>query len=122
MRMEWTYAALVGIGAFLGAVARYALSEWIAGRFPSRFPYGTLTVNVLGSFGIGWIVGVQWDEPWRLLAGVGFLGAFTTFSTLKAESVRLMRDGRIRLASAYLGISYVSGVCAAFAGLALGAA
>ena len=91
----------VGIGGFFGANARYLLSLWTDSFLVSRwgvFPYGTLMVNVLGSFGLA-LLGVWFgarsgmSPQLRLLVGTGFFGAFTTFSTFANESISLMDDG-----------------------------
>jgi CrcB protein len=110
----------VAAGGFAGAVARYAASRWVSARFPSRFPLGTLLVNVLGSFLLGWIVGAGVDERWVLLLGTGFMGAFTTFSTLNVEMVNLFRNGAWKIGLQYAGLTLVLGIGAAWCGLALG--
>ena len=91
----------VGIGGFLGANARYLLSSWTDSFFAPRwgaFPYGTLLVNVLGSFGLAlfavWFSARSGLSPQlRLLLGAGFFGAFTTFSTFANESMTLLDEG-----------------------------
>lgn len=88
---------VVGIGGFLGANARYLLSLWIDDALTPRlgaFPYGTLLVNTLGSLGLAvlgvWLGARMGMSPQlRLLLGVGFFGAFTTFSTFANESLQL---------------------------------
>ncbi len=90
----------IGAGGFLGANARYALSQFANAMLVERwgaFPYGTLAVNALGSFGLAlfgaWFSARGLLSPqMRLLIGVGFFGAFTTFSTFASESVDLLRD------------------------------
>ncbi|GAB4309894.1 MAG: fluoride efflux transporter CrcB [Phototrophicales bacterium] len=94
---------LVGFGGFLGANARYILTAWFAVRVEKWFgwmnlPYGTLFVNVTGSFLLAlvgaWVVKEgRWAETTRLLVGTGFLGAYTTFSTYANESVGLIHQG-----------------------------
>ena len=118
----------VGIGGFLGANARYFLSLWtdalLAPRWGS-FPYGTLTVNVLGSFGLA-LFGVWFgartgmSPQMRLLVGAGFFGAFTTFSTFANESVAILNDGVLGLP--LLNIILNNGFCllGVVAGLTLG--
>lgn len=87
----------VAIGAALGANARYMIGLWAAGRLGAHFPYGTLIVNVFGSFLLGLVVILTTERlalspETRLLLTVGFLGSFTTFSSFAVESVALSRD------------------------------
>ena len=91
----------VGIGGFLGANARYWMTVWTDSVLVSRwgfFPFGTLAVNLLGSFGLAlfsvWFGSRAGLSPQlRLLVGTGFFGAFTTFSTFATESVTLFEKG-----------------------------
>ena len=91
----------VGFGGFVGAIARYLLSVWVDGLLVPRwgaFPYGTLMVNLAGSFGLAffgvWLGGRSGMTPQlRLLVGAGFFGAFTTFSTFANESINLNIEG-----------------------------
>ena len=118
---------VVGIGGFLGANARYFLSRLVDEGLPDRvagFPLGTLTVNVIGSFGLAlfavWF-SARFNIPGqlRLLLGAGFFGAFTTFSTFASDSLDLLqRDG---LLAFLLNIALNNGLCllAAAAGLLL---
>ncbi len=118
--MIMTQMMWVAAGGFSGAIARYAVSRAISSRFPSmRIPYGTLTVNVLGCFLIGLLWGQAPAQGAALLLGTGFLGAFTTFSTLKLECDALYREGRARSAWLYIGLSYILGLLLAAAGYAL---
>jgi CrcB protein len=107
---------LVGIGLLggLGAVARFLLDGAVTSRAGSGFPWGTLAVNVSGSFALGLLVGAA-DDTYRLL-GTGLLGAFTTFSTWVLESHRLGEDGRLRLAALNFGLSLAVGVAAVWLG------
>ena len=91
----------VGIGGFLGANARYLMTLWVNAQFVPRlgaFPWGTLAVNVLGSFGLA-VFGVWFGSRTglspnvKLLIGTGFFGAFTTFSTFANESLTLAQNG-----------------------------
>ncbi len=112
---------LVGIGGLLGANARYLVSVWAAGRFGTAFPYGTMLINVSGSFLLGLLlreVARQFgDDPdTRLLAGTGFLGAYTTFSTFTYESVALLRQGSYGAAAR----NVAGNTLLSFAGAALG--
>lgn len=113
------HAFLVGIGGFFGAVARFTLSKWMNKPHYSRFPIGTLTVNLLGSFLLGMIVGGQWHHALSLSLGTGFMGAFTTFSTFKLENIQLHLDKKWPVMISYLAISYIGGIMLAFLGMAI---
>jgi fluoride exporter len=115
----------VGLGGFFGANARYLLGGWIASRLGVGFPYGTYVINVTGSFVLGFFLAFAQDRAWvapsaRLMFAVGFVGAYTTFSTFEYESIRLLQDEELLLAAMYLIGSVVSGGVAAIAGIALG--
>jgi fluoride exporter len=115
----------VGLGGFLGANARYLLGGWIASRLGVGFPYGTYVINVSGSFILGFFLAFAQDRAWvapsaRLMFAVGFVGAYTTFSTFEYESIRLLQDEELLLAAVYLIGSIVSGSVAVIAGIALG--
>ena len=119
---------VVGIGGFFGAIARYLLSLWTDNLLMPRwgaFPYGTLLVNVIGSFGLAlfgaWFSGRAGMSPQlRLLVGAGFFGAFTTFSTFANESVALWQGGATALLLLNLLLTNASCLLGAFAGLFLG--
>jgi CrcB protein len=93
----------VGCAGFFGAVARFLVGGWVQRALPAAFPYGTLAVNVLGSmllgalFELGTARAALAPEV-RLVVGVGFLGAFTTFSTFSLETMNLIREGSYALA------------------------
>ncbi|MBP1156145.1 MULTISPECIES: CrcB family protein [unclassified Paenibacillus] len=110
---------LVGAGGFAGAVSRYWMSGRIAQRFPGLIPYGTLSVNVLGSFMLGWFLGHGADAWMTALFGSGFMGAFTTFSTFKLESEGLLSQGRKRSAWLYMGLTYTMGFAFLYLGYAI---
>ena len=116
---------IVGLGGFLGACARYALGVWAAQRWGPGFPYGTLIINVSGSLALGFLLAAtaarfDVDPRWRLLVGVGFLGAYTTFSTFTYESVQLLLAGQLWPGLANLLGSNLLGLAAAVLGIALG--
>ena len=114
----------VGVGGFLGANARYALTLMTDRLLVARwgvFPYGTLLVNVLGSFGLAlfsvWFSARAGLPPQlRLLVGAGFFGAFTTFSAFANDSVNLLADGSA--GAALINILLSNGLC--LLGVALG--
>jgi|HigsolmetaAR203D_1030402.scaffolds.fasta_scaffold01037_19 crcB protein len=107
-------------GGCAGAIARYAVSAFVAARWPTKLPIGTLLVNVIGSFLLGLIAGGGLDERLAFFLGTGFLGAFTTFSTFKLESVQLFRRGEAAFGRLYMALSYVPGIGAAWLGYMLG--
>jgi fluoride exporter len=110
---------LVGIGGFIGAVARYYISTTISKSFPSVLPYGTLTVNLLGSFALGILLGYGITGSMSLLVGTGFMGAFTTFSTFKIESLKLINNRKINYWFVYQTATYIAGIILAFIGFRL---
>jgi CrcB protein len=114
----------VGVGLLggLGALGRFALDGRVAARLGRDYPYGTLAVNVLGSFLLGLLVGLALGGSAYRLLGTGLVGAFTTFSTWAFESHRLGEDGRLDLGVLNFAVSLVLGVFAAWAGRRLGAA
>jgi CrcB protein len=87
----------IAIGAALGANARYLVGLWAANRLGAAFPYGTLIVNITGSFLLGFVITLTTERlafspETRLLLAVGFLGSYTTFSSYTVESLGLLRD------------------------------
>jgi CrcB protein len=90
---------LVGLGGFVGANARYVTAKWVGSLVEGRFPLGTFLINVSGSFLLGLLGAVIAQkalpnaDALRLALGVGFLGAFTTFSTFEFETHALFEDG-----------------------------
>lgn len=118
---------LVGLGGFAGAAARYLIDGAISERNPTAFPLGTLVVNLVGSLLLGllfaWVIERNLLPPGvRVPVMIGFLGAFTTYSTFMLESWRLIEDGAWVLALVNVGGSAVAGLLAVLAGLAIGRA
>jgi len=114
----------VGLGGFLGANARYWVGGWVAAKFGTAMPWATLTVNVSGSFLLGLISTILAERhgaspALRLLIPVGFLGAYTTFSTFELETWTVARTDAPR-AWLYVGLSLVLGLIAVAAGIKLG--
>ncbi len=93
----WQYL-FIGLGGFLGANARYLVSGWAASRWGAAFPFGTLIVNITGSLLLGFFLTlttgqVPVDPRWRSFFAIGFLGAYTTFSTYAFESASFLTGG-----------------------------
>ena len=84
--MNFYYVLAVGTGGFLGAIARYYTSQKLNKAEVDHLPLGTLAVNLIGSFLLGFILSIGLKDIYILLIGTGFLGAFTTFSTLHKEA------------------------------------
>ncbi len=114
----------VGLGGFLGAIARYLFGLWIAARFGTAFPYGTFVINISGSFVLGIIMGLLdahvLAPAVRLSLAIGLIGAYTTFSTFTYETLRLIEDGSVLLATTNVVGSVVVGLLVAVLGLAAG--
>ncbi len=105
----------VFLGAALGAPARYLVDWVVTSRYRSGFPYGTLVVNVLGCFLIGFVVGTAWMP----LLGVGFCGGLTTYSTFSYQTVQLLEEEKYRLALLNVVVGVAVCVGASMAGLAV---
>ena len=120
-------ALLVALGGALGSVLRWAVGGWVHAALPtSTFPWGTFSVNALGSFAIGALLGLALERalvspPMRLLLVTGVLGGFTTFSAFSFETLQLLRDGQWPAAVGYSLGSVALGLFAAFGGWALAA-
>ena len=120
----WPYL-LVGVGGFVGANARFVVARLAGGLADSGFPIGTFVINITGSFLLG-IVGTlaaqrltPHSEAVRLALGVGFLGAYTTFSTFEFETNALVQQGDWAAAAINVGASVAIGFLALRAGVAL---
>ena len=108
---------IIGIGGFFGAVARYGVALWIGRQWGRSFPLGTFVINVSGSFLIGLLMSLLTERfmvnpQWRLLFVVGFLGAFTTFSTFEYETGALLKDGEWLIAMLNITLSVIVGFMA----------
>ena len=122
MRSLW-----IGFGGFVGAVARYQLDSLVSRHAGSAFPWGTLVVNLSGCFVLGVLFTLSSgrldaNPSLRPALTVGFVGAYTTFSTFSLQVVRLTEDGDVALAAGYVAASVVVGLLAAWAGMATGRA
>jgi CrcB protein len=116
------YLLFIALGGASGSVARYLLSGWAHRLWEGHLPVGTLFVNVLGSFTLGmvYVLLVEKElihQDWRGVLMVGFLGAFTTFSTFSLETITLMEAGHVSQALGYMLASAV--LCVLMAGVAI---
>lgn len=116
---------LVGAGGFFGAISRYLVDGWVSASTGGGFPWGTLVVNVTGSFVLGLLFAASVERgvlPAEIRAPVlvGFIGAYTTFSTLTLETWRLVESGSYIAAVGNIGGSMFLGLVAVVAGLLLG--
>ncbi len=120
----------IAAGGALGAVSRYIDSRTVSSAAyrstAGIFPWGTFAVNMTGCFLIGFLSilseKTEMDPRLRSFLGVGFIGAFTTFSTFSLETLNLMRDGEFMLAFTNAGLSLVLGLAACLAGMTAGRA
>jgi CrcB protein len=120
---RWLPYVLVGIGGFLGSNARYVIGRLVGNLVEARFPLATFLINISGSFilGIvGWVVSqrlVPNGDHWRLAVGIGFIGAYTTFSTFEYETHALLEDGLWLTALTNIVLSLFIGLVAVRAGI-----
>ena len=117
---------IFGIWLFggLGALARYGLGGLVSNRYPTAFPWGTFVVNVTGALVLGLLFTLFTDRvaaaPWlRSTLTIGFLGGYTTFSTLSLETFRLVQDRAYGLAVANAAGSAIAGVVAVYVGVVI---
>lgn len=114
---------VIGAGSFIGGVFRYLLSQFIHTKYIHAIPFGTLSVNIIGSFLIGIVFGLaergNFSNEWRLFLATGVIGGFTTFSSFSHETVTLMRDGNFGYSFIYMSASILLSLLATFIGIML---
>ncbi|WP_232379829.1 fluoride efflux transporter CrcB [Polyangium fumosum] len=120
MKLVW-----VCVGGAIGSGARFLVTTWSLTRYGSAFPYGTLAVNVLGSFLLALLFQLSRSATWlgptlQVALGAGFLGGFTTYSTFNLEVVQYVQNEQPRLAALYGTATLVGCLCAGFVGMHLG--
>jgi len=115
---------LIAIGGAFGSIARYWVGSTVAGRMGTRFPFGTFVINLTACLIIGF--SITWlgkraglNPAWRYLIPVGFIGAYSTFSTYEWETFSTLRSGAFALASLYALGSLILGLVAVWLGAAL---
>jgi CrcB protein len=118
---------LIAIGGALGSIARVWVSSAVTNRMGFKFPYGTLIVNLTACLIIGFAITflgrrADLNPAWRFLIPMGFIGAYSTFSTYEWETLTTLRSGAFMLAALYAGGSLVLGLVATWAGSMLGEA
>jgi CrcB protein len=115
---------LIAIGGALGSIARYSVGAAIGSRMGTRFPYGTFVINLTACVIIGFSLTylgrrVELSPAWRYLIPIGFVGAYSTFSTYEWETLSSLRSGTFALAALYAVGSLVLGLAATWLGVAL---
>jgi CrcB protein len=116
--------AMIALGGAMGAIARYQLTTMIQSRMPSAFPWGTFVVNVSGCLVMGVVMTLLAErfvaQPnWRFLIPIGFIGAYTTFSTFEFETYRAVTDGAWLVGGLNVVASVLAGYVALWLGIAL---
>ncbi|WP_276357974.1 fluoride efflux transporter FluC [Cohnella caldifontis] len=109
---EW----FIAFGGLLGALCRFGLSSYLKNKVSSPFPWGTFTVNLLGSLSLGILAGSGVAPSFYFFAGTGFMGAFTTFSTFKLDALQLGRRNERVTFVLYLAATYIGGILLAWLG------
>lgn len=87
-------ALAIAVAGGIGSALRYLADNCLPARLRARFPWGTMTVNLTGSFLLGFLTGLALDRPWSAIIATGLLGGYTTFSTASLESIRLLATRR----------------------------
>lgn len=122
--MEYIY---VGIGGVFGAVTRYGISKWVGEKWIRNFPIATFFINITGAFLLGLLstlfakTGAGWNDI-KNLTTIGFLGAYTTYSTFSLEIISLFQNGSTRTGIIYFIASIIVGLVAAYLGVKIGLA
>jgi CrcB protein len=114
----------IAIGAVFGANARYFVGLWAGSHLGANFPFGTMIVNLTGSFVLGFIAGtttgrINLSPEVRLLLGVGFLGAYTTFSSFSVETITLLQNGNTMAGVGNILVNNLVGLTCALLGIYL---
>ena len=112
---------MIAIGGAAGSIARYQVAAMVQARVAAGFPWGTFIVNMSGCFVMGVVMTLLTerlsDPSWRYLIPIGFIGAYTTFSTFELETFRAVSDRAFAIAAAYVVASVVVGYLALWMGV-----
>jgi len=123
MQLDLTLLLIIALCGGAGAVLRLIADTLIAARFGSRMPWGTITINLSGSFALGLFTGFFANsvpnQAWLLAIGTGLLGGYTTFSTASFDTVRLLKEGRALASLANAMGTLVGAIIAAYLGFLL---
>jgi CrcB protein len=116
---------MIAVGGSAGAIARYLVGNYIGNRAGALFPYGTMLINLSGSFVIGLVMTllaehVNINRNVLYLVAIGFIGAYTTFSTFEFETLRLAQGGQFNAALANVAVSVVLGFAMVWLGMVAG--
>ncbi len=122
--MDYTLYALITLGGAIGALTRFIVSTWVYSKAETLFPWGTFAVNISGCFFIGlvYILSVELlviSPNMRTFLAVGFLGAYTTYSTFSLEILNLLKAGQIKLALLNSFGTLIAGLLAVWIGFLL---
>jgi len=117
----------VGVGGFVGSIARFWLAVYVGQRMGTRFPYGTFLINISGSFLIGLVMTILTERThlsptYRYLIPIGFIGGYTTFSTFEYETLRAIQDGQLTIGLLNIVLSVVFGFVMVWTGAIVGKA
>ena len=117
----------VGVGGFVGSIARFWLASYVGQRMGTRFPYGTFLINVSGSFLIGLVMTILTERThlsptYRYLIPIGFIGGYTTFSTFEYETLRAIQDGQFTIGLLNIVLSVLVGFLMVWTGAMVGKA
>jgi fluoride exporter len=115
---------LIAVGGALGSLARYAVGSTVANRMGSRFPYGTFVINLTACLIIGFSLTLMnrrtgMNPAWRLLIPIGFVGAYSTFSTFEWETYVSLESGAFLIGALYVALSCLLGLLAVWLGAVL---
>jgi CrcB protein len=117
----------VGVGGFVGSIARFWLAVYVGQRMGTRFPYGTFLVNISGSFLVGLVMTILTEKTllsptYRYLIPIGFIGGYTTFSTFEYETLRAIQDGQFSIGLLNIVLSVLVGFLMVWTGAMVGKA